>query len=191
MGTPQWEVHVSAFVNIHFPTVDGHMFFLSERQTTLQALTVTFQLTMWKTHSFGMIIFLPQNVFFWFLFVAVHVCVHSAVHTPLSSACNHVGGHYSSQRQNLCEKKKNKENLNCRAPPYLRKTGGSLSGFWCFIFRGNIWIQMNRGTQVYLANVCAEFNQSQVRSALSPSTFLPSLFFLISLQFTALYWHEW
>lgn len=94
------------------------------------------------------------------------------------------------KKRHLCEIQKRKRtgkkiwSASEETPPYLRNTGGSLSSFWCFIFRGNIWIQMNRGTQVYLATVCAGFNQSQVR-------FVPFFLFLcslaISLNFTSIH----
>lgn len=135
-----------------------------------------------RGHSFQMIC-----LFQWMLFACI------SVRTFLPSACNRMRWQPSSGKKKsgtFVKYKKEKErgkkiwSASEETPPYLRNTGGSLSSFWCFIFRGNIWIQMNRGTQVYLATVCAGFNQSQVRFVLF-FLFLCSL--AISLNFTSIH----
>lgn len=135
----------------------------------------------WRGHSFQMIC-----LFQWMLFACI------SVRTFLPSTCNRMRWQPSSGKKKAAplwntKKKKKGEKIwsaSEETPPYLRNTGGSLSSFWCFIFRGNIWIQMNRGTQVYLATVCAGFNQSQVRFVLF-FLFLCSL--AISLNFTSIH----
>lgn len=92
-------------------------------------------------------------------------------------------GSTARRRQRLCCKIKD---LYCFffsfPPPFVSEI---FSGLWCFIFRDNIRIQMNGGTQVYLATVGAEFNQSQVRPALHN---LPSwLLLIIPFQFMLIY----
>lgn len=141
-------------------------------------------MTEWETHnSFCIIVFFFAD--FWVVICTFLYILPSILISPLHLIMWEVN---TSLKGSIFVKKR-KESEG--APPYLRNTRGSLSGFWCFIFRGNIWIQTNRGTQVYLATVCAEFNQSQAISAPSPSSFSPLLFLLISLQSTVLYWHEW
>lgn len=76
-------------------------------------------------------------------------------------------------------------------PSLLLISEQPFSGFCCFLFTNNIRTEMNPGTQVYLATVCAEFNQNQARSAATPSELFPlPIFLLISLPFAAPYWHE-
>lgn len=148
-----------------------------------------FSLTTWKTHSFCMIIVIitmfltewdPQVSDFCLLLFTLVSCRHVIM----------CGDTTSRQRQHLCKKKEKKIWTTSEgAPPYLRNSGAfqASGALYSGIISGFRWTEEPRC--IWPLSVQNSIKAKPDLLHLSPHS-TPSLFLLISLQFTALYWHE-